>query len=334
MLDYLIVGLGLAGVSFSDKLLENGKSFKVISDASQTSSLVAGGLYNPVILKRFTLAWKADLQIDLAQTYYRSLEAKLDVKLNHPLRVFRRFNSSEEQNQWFEASDKKSLSKFLSSKVHQNSNGAVDAPFGYGEVLHTGRIDTAMLIRTFKDFLLKKALLKPDTFGHEQLQIHDTYIEYKGEQARRIVFAEGFGIKQNPFFNYLPVNGNKGEYLIIKSPELKEVKAIKSSIFVIPLGDDLYQVGANYEWKDKSNEPTTFGRKWILERLQRLVNCDFEIVDQLAGVRPTVADRRPLVGKHPDYGNLYLLNGFGSRGVLISLSPRRNYMNLSRTINR
>lgn len=289
MLDYLIVGLGLAGVSFSDKLLEKGKSFKVISDASQTSSLVAGGLYNPVILKRFTLAWKADLQIDLAQTYYRSLEAKLDVKLNHPLRVFRRFNSSEEQNQWFEASDKKSLSKFLSSKVHQNSNGAVDAPFGYGEVLHTGRIDTAMLIRTFKDFLLKKALLKPDTFDHEQLQIHDTYIEYKGEQARRIVFAEGFGIKQNPFFNYLPVNGNKGEYLIIKSPELKEVKAIKSSIFVIPLGDDLYQVGANYEWKDKSNEPTTSGRNWILERLQRLVNCDFEIVDQLAGVRPTVA---------------------------------------------
>ena len=27
-------------------------------------------------------------------------------------------------------------------------------------------------------------------------------------------------------------------------------------------------------------------------------------------------DRRPLVGTHPDYYNVHLLNGFGTRGVL------------------
>lgn len=27
-------------------------------------------------------------------------------------------------------------------------------------------------------------------------------------------------------------------------------------------------------------------------------------------------DRRPLIGTHPDYNNVHLLNGFGTRGVL------------------
>ncbi|NNE77833.1 MAG: FAD-dependent oxidoreductase, partial [Pricia sp.] len=59
MLDYLVVGLGLAGIAFCEQLEKGNKTFKVISDTSQTASLVAGGLYNPVILKRFTLAWRA-----------------------------------------------------------------------------------------------------------------------------------------------------------------------------------------------------------------------------------------------------------------------------------
>ena len=42
------------------------------------------------------------------------------------------------------------------------------------------------------------------------------------------------------------------------------------------------------------------------------------MVEHVAGIRPTVVDRRPLVGQHPEHKNLYVLNGFGSRGVLIA----------------
>lgn len=318
MVDYLIVGLGLAGVSFCEKLSENGKSFKVISDSSQNSSLVAGGLYNPVILKRFTLAWKADEQLQLAKPFYNSLERKLGVQLDNPLRIFRRFNSIEEQNQWFEAADKKSLSPFLSTTLHSNKNESIDAPLGYGEVLNAGRIDTRLLIQAYNSELLKKQLLIQETFQYQNLLVEASQVVYKDITAKRIVFAEGYGLKANPYFNYLPVNGSKGEYVIIKSQKLNEEKAIKSSLFVIPLGDDLYQVGANYEWKDKTNSPTPKGRDWVLERLDKLIRCDYEVVGQMAGVRPTVSDRRPLIGAHPEKENLFLLNGFGSRGVLIA----------------
>ena len=36
------------------------------------------------------------------------------------------------------------------------------------------------------------------------------------------------------------------------------------------------------------------------------------------GVRPTVKDRRPLIGTHPTYKNLHILNGLGTRGVMLA----------------
>ena len=52
--DVLVVGCSLAGIAYCDVLEQNGLSFKVFDDNSQQSSKVAAGLYNPVILKRFS----------------------------------------------------------------------------------------------------------------------------------------------------------------------------------------------------------------------------------------------------------------------------------------
>ncbi len=316
MQDYLVIGLGLAGISFCEQLEKHGKSYTVISDTSQTSSLVAGGLYNPVILKRFTLAWRAKEQLDRAIPFYTHLEKKLGIKLNYPLPIYRRFASIEEQNLWFEACDKRGLSEFLSTKIHQNTNPNIDAPFGYGEVLGTGRIDTKLLVSAYKKYLRKKKCFSGERFDYDILKIKKKYVQYQSLQARRIIFAEGFGMLRNPFFNYLPMQGSKGEYLFIRAPDLKEDKAIKSSIFCIPEGDNVYRVGANYAREDKSSIPTDTAKGELLKKWDTFIRCEYEVIGHVAGVRPTVRDRKPLVGQHPEHQNLYVLNGFGSRGVM------------------
>ena len=320
MVDYLIVGLGLAGISFCEQLEKNNKTFKVVNDASQTSSIVAGGLYNPVILKRFTLAWKAEEQLMLAKSFYANLERKLDVKLDYVLPVYRRFHSVEEQNQWFVASDKKGLDVFLNTTIKLNENSNIDAPYGYGEVMHTGRIDTKKLVLSYKKYLQEKGFLSEETFDFDNLHLTENGVEYGSISARQIVFAEGFGLKTNPFFNYLPMQGSKGEYLFIEAPNLKEERAIKSSVFIIPQGNDIYRVGANYEHNDKTNLPTESAKEGLLAKLRTVLKCEFNVVGQVAGVRPTVTDRKPLVGRHPKFKQMYVLNGFGSRGVLIGPS--------------
>lgn len=316
--DYIIVGCGLASIAFCEQLRANSKSFIVFDDGSQQSSIVAAGLYNPVILKRFSEVWKAKEQLDIALPVYKRIEQDLSIKIDYKLRILRRFSSIEEQNLWFSASDKPKLEPFLSTELVKNNNDAIDAPFGFGEVLHAGRLDTTALIDAYKDYLKQIKSLEESSFIYEKLQVLSQGILYNDIEAKHTVFAEGFGVKNNPHFNQIPLNGTKGEVLIIKAPKLNIDYGVKSSVFIIPIENDLYAVGATYNWTDKTNLPTVEGKQELITKLKTFLKCDFEVVQHLAGIRPTVKDRRPLVGRHPEHQNLYVLNGLGTRGVMIA----------------
>ena len=315
--DYIIVGCGLAGVSFCEALRAHDKSFVVFDDHSQQSSIVAAGLYNPVILKRFTGVWKAKEQLEMAIEFYEQLEKLLGIKLDYKLPVYRRFASVEEQNEWFSASDQPALENFLYPKVIKNENTCIDAPFGFGKVLETGRVDTAVLLKHYKLFLKTINSYSNETFDHSALRFEDDMVIYKEVNAKFIVFAEGYGMVKNPYFKYLPLNVAKGEVLTIKAPNLKMEFILKSSVFVVPESDDQYSVGATYNWEDKTNAITEEAKIELLDKLKGLIHCDYQVVNQVAGIRPTVRDRRPLVGTHPNYKNMAILNGLGTRGVMI-----------------
>ena len=318
MTDYIIVGSGLAGIAFAETLLQNNKSFIIFDNKSQSSSSIAAGLYNPVILKRFSEVWNAKPQLELANSFYEEIEKKLNVQFDFKIPIFRKFFSVEEQNNWFTASDKPNLAPFLSTTiVHKKYNG-IDAPFGYGEVMQTGYVDTIALLTHYHEYLKSINLLALDTFDYAKLKTFDDYIEYKNLKSKHIVFAEGFGMHSNPFFNYLPLEGTKGELFVIRAADLDLDVIINTSVFILPLGNDLFKVGATYNWKDKTKTPTQEGRQELIERIKEILNCDFEIVEHFAGVRPTVKDRRPLLGTHPKHANLHILNGLGTRGVMLA----------------
>ena len=317
MLDYIIVGSGLAGISFAEIALKNNKSILVIDDKSQISSRVAGGLYNPVILKRFSEVWKAEEQLVLMEDFYNQIEEKLHTKVNFKLPILRKFFSIEEQNNWFSASDKPLLAPFLSTKLIFKKYFGIDSPFDYGEVLHTGYVDTSLLLDKYQAYLMENKLLLQESFQHDTLVVSDDHVEYKDIKAKHIIFAEGFGLHANPFFQDLPLDGTKGELFIIKAPELDLDVIVNTSVFILPLGDHLFKVGATYNWKDKTDLPTEEGKTELVERIQEIINCDFEIVSHFGGVRPTVKDRRPIIGTHDKYSSLHLLNGLGTRGVML-----------------
>jgi len=322
-IDYIIVGLGLAGIALCETLLENKKTFVVFDAGNDTSSTVAAGLYNPVILKRFTPVWNASEQIQKTLPFYEKLENKLGVKIDYKTSVHRIFNSVEEQNRWFEASDKPVLEHFISPKVHINQNKHINAPFGFGEVLQSGRIDTKVLLKAYRDYLLENEWLIEKQFEYSALQLTQR-LQYNSIQSKYIVFSEGFGIKNNPFFNYLPLVGNKGELLTIKAPNLKLHNILKSGVFIIPIGEDVYKVGATYNWADKDTTTTFEAREELLAKLHKIVNCNYEVTSHEAGVRPTVIDRKPLVGRHPEFKNLFVLNGLGTHGVMIGPTVAKN----------
>lgn len=316
--DYIVVGCGLAGIAFCEQLRASNRSFVVFDNQSQHSSQVAAGLYNPVILKRFTKVWNAKSQLALALPKYKLLETLLNIKLDYKLPVYRKFASIEEQNEWFIASDKPVLSDFLSTKLIQNTNSYIRADYGFGEVLHSGRIRTTQLVKSYKNYLKDNGMISENRFQYELLEVFPDGIQYKNITSKHIVFAEGYGLSNNPFFNHLPLNGTKGEMLTIKAPDLKMDFILKSSVFIVPLGDDLYWIGATYEREDKTHNTSEKAKEELIEKVKQIINCSFEVVNQVAGIRPTTKDRRPLVGSHSEHKNVFVLNGLGTRGVMIS----------------
>ncbi len=317
-IDYIIVGFGLAGLAFAEQLENHNKSYLVFEDNSQNSSLVAGGMYNPVILKRFTPVWDAIDQIKIAIPFYKELEEKLNVKLNYTFDIHRIFISIEEQNNWFNACDKPFFTEYMIPETIQNTNDSVIAPFGFGKITNTGKIDTKALLKKYKEYLVIKNQLRYEKFDYSLVKFDDRLVNYKDVKAKHIVFCEGFGVKKNPFFKELPLQEAKGELLTIHAPELKIDYLLKSSIFIMPLDNDYYKVGATFNWTDKTMLPTDEGKNELLIKLKRVITVDFEVVEHVAGIRPTVKDRRPLIGKHQQYKQLTILNGLGTRGVMLA----------------
>jgi glycine/D-amino acid oxidase-like deaminating enzyme len=290
----------------------------VFEDNSQNSSIVAGGVYNPVVLKRFTPVWNAKEQLNIALPFYKDLEIQFNKKYDYPIDIYRIFKSVEEQNNWFAACDNPTLSNFMSAKLIKEKHQGVMADFGYGKLLNTGRIDTKTLLEDYRNYLLGRKLIRNESFQYDELKINENNVEYKEVTASKIVFCEGFGLKKNPFFNELPMQEAKGELITIHAPNLNVDFLIKSALFVLPLGNNLYKVGATFNWKDKTQFPTEEGKNELISKLGTFITAPYQIVDHVAGIRPTVKDRRPLAGKHPKYQNLAVLNGLGTRGVMIA----------------
>ena len=318
MYQYLLVGFGVAGFSFMQQLEENQRSFFVVDNNSQQSSRIAGGMFNPVILKRFTPAWKAAEFLPYALLQFKKAEFKYGKKFVHYIDIYRKLASVEEQNNWMVAMDKPVMRDFMQAVSFEKIDG-IEAPFGYGILKGTGIVNMGDLLNEAVKKLKEKRLILQDEFDYGALKIHSGYIEYKNIKAKNIIFAEGYGLQNNPFFDYLPLMGTKGEMIQIETA-VKIPYIVKSSVFLAPdvSHPGRFYVGATYNWKDKSNIPTDEGKKQLQEKLNKLLSAPYKIISQKAGIRPTVKDRRPLAGKHPVYSNLFVLNGMGTRGVILA----------------
>jgi glycine/D-amino acid oxidase-like deaminating enzyme len=64
--------------------------------------------------------------------------------------------------------------------------------------------------------------------------------------------------------------------------------------------------------------PTEEAKQELIGHLRVLGDFSYDILDQQVGVRPTVLDRRPILGAHHTIKNMYVFNGLGTKGYLMA----------------
>jgi len=87
---------------------------------------------------------------------------------------------------------------------------------------------------------------------------------------------------------------------------------------MLPFGANNYHVGATYEWDLVDGKQSEKGLNELVTKFENIVLSNYKIISHKAGIRPTVADRRPLIGKSNKHNNLYFFNGMGTKGVMLA----------------
>ena len=316
--DFIIIGQGLAGTLLANELIRLGKSVVVFDDPDQPkASGVAAGLINPVVFRRMTKSWMLDEVSPVMETTYRQLENLLHKSFYFPAPIYRIFDEKEVVS-WKEKVRTNHLENYLEAEPEMNfRNKKLSVQHGTGLVKKAGRLEIQKLLSAFSAYLTEHKLLRKEKFRIEELLINSGTVTYDDIQAEKIIFCEGPAAAQNPYFSQLKFKPSKGEILELSIPELDLDEIISREIFVMPLGGNRYKVGATYRWDELNQQITESAREELLGKLKTIVQAEPEILHQKAGIRPTMHDRKPVIGVLPGFQQIGIFNGLGSKGVLL-----------------
>ena len=320
--DVLIIGQGISGTFLSYYLQKEGKSFLIIDDNnSNSSSKIAAGNINPVTGRRLVTVWMADDVLPFAWKAYSEIGDELGITAISQKSIVDFFpNPFMRENflQKIETGD-----KYVHTYPEQNHfNHLFNYEFGCGEIkpVYTAHLET--LLPRWRQHLVKTSALVEKVFDLEKLNVNKNSVHYEGVTADKIIFCDGTGCFENPFFRQLPFAPNKGEALMVEIPGLPSQHVYKKSMLLTPLeGKDanLFWLGSSYVWDFDNAAPTQAFREGAEQALQEWLKIPFRIVEHRSGLRPATLERRPFVGVHPLYEPIGILNGMGTKGC--SLAP-------------
>ena len=313
---FLIVGQGLAGTTLALKLLHEGHAVQVLDNGHRnSSSTVAAGMWNPIVFRRINKTWRADEFIDTSHDFYQRIEEKLKLRFYYPLEIWRRHSSQNEENLWFEKKPLPEFHAYLKNpKVDHNESEFSDFPYGYGVVGRSGYVDVVTYLEGARSYFKSCGVLGRQG-DFTELQIENAADEFN---ADRIVDCRGYRSAQSQRWSYLSFALTKGEVLTLYCPELQLDRIYNAGFFLLPIGAGRYRLGATFTWDHIDEVPTKEKRLELLDKFERAVKTPYTVLDQRAGVRPTVSDRHPLLGTHPDDDRHCIFNGLGTKGVMMA----------------
>ncbi len=313
---YAIIGQGLAGSFVAAQLEKRGLSYVVINDEEDcSSSEVAAGVFNPLTGPKVVKTYLADEIFPYSKLFFEEEEKRLGQKFIKETTVLKIFGSQEQQTDVLAKAEERYKDYIDTNPNTQLYSNKIQDKFGTINILKSGAIDTKAYIHSVRKFLKKKDKYSCKKIANDDFVYDNQKLNIKDIDAEHYIFCQGYHATENDLFSWLPFHPTKGEMILIEA-DLPEQYIINKNCFILPKGNGQFLVGASFSHKyDK--ELSKEGRDFLIKKLDDILSVNYKIIEQRVGIRPTVKDRKPYLGRHPEYSNIYILNGFGSKGVTL-----------------
>lgn len=319
---FLVVGQGLAGTVLVDALLERGVSVHLADQhIPGAASKAAAGIWNPLTARTLQESWRFSEFMPLALHYYQKKCAERKIDPPRPLPLLKVLPNQHSLEHW-------NRTAHTTGSSCEKSNGLPPSEYEdrlqigpyCGWVKGAGQLNVAEFIEAARRDYLEMGILQEAYFESSAVEwMHQSALKWNNKTYECLILARGHQERLDQIFGWLPFNPAQGELLMMHSTDLQIPFIVHASGFLLPLGAHRYLIGSTYEWDELSPIPTEKGLQELLRTKESLTPVNLHIQAQLAGIRPTVADRRPLIGAHPANKNLYIFNGLGTKGV--SMAP-------------
>lgn len=316
----LIVGQGLAGTLLTYELQKRGVEVTIIDKGGNSASKITSGLMNPLTGRKYVKSWMFETLVQKARATYKELEQFLGQSLISDLPILRALPDRNAELEWDYRTTLKDYEPYLGKEdeVEFAEVGSFilrDVP--YVRIKGGYKVHIPELLECFRSYL-PKGRIREEAFEYERLSPKSHELLYKEEPFDEVVFCEGAGAVKNPYFKDLPFNLSKGEAMVGKVPfHLKRM--IKNRSFLVPWKEDEMWIGSANFWNFEDDQPSEEGQDRMWEQVKGFYKGPFEKTRALAAIKPSVKDRKPFLGTHPNYAQIHIFNGLGTKGV--SLGP-------------
>lgn len=315
-IDVLIVGQGLAGSLLAWELINRGLKVWVVDNGEMNASQVAAGLINPVTGQRLVKQSGVDYLLPAALSCYAQLAARFNQEFFYPLPMLRILNTPLEQQYAQKRLGQTDYQGFLS--IAKNVPTTLASHRGVLQQTQTGYLNTCALLQRIREFLIEQASYQQTALDYAEITMHPR-LSWQAIHPRHIVFCEGYRGRQNPWFGQLPFQPAKGEILYCQTPNLQYRQILNFGHWLIPIGDNLFKLGASFESGQTDSAITVQAKRELLQAVSDVLPDlnSIEVLQHQAGIRPATLDKQALIGSHPRYGNVHIFNGFGAKGSLL-----------------
>ncbi|MBL7811212.1 MAG: FAD-binding oxidoreductase [Bacteroidetes bacterium] len=313
----IIAGAGLAGCSLALELHSRGhRVFLADNQDSGSSSRVAAGLVNPIVPKGVKKTWMCDTFFPGIRDWYARWDFLEGQPFFQSAPLWQIHKSYGEYTEWRLSAENPEMEGYLLSGEPHNHPGFSN-DYGSTLVYHAGRLNTLAFCNAVWSWFSSLGQTKAQSFNYDEIIVDNDSVQLWGVRADRLVFCDGASGMNNPWFSYLPWRPSAGDILRVRTEGMSSLsdRAIyRHRHWLVPDGKGDWLAGGSFHPDNTDRHPNHEDAEEILTSLRGWIHHPVHLLQHLRGIRPSVQDRRPFIGRHPANASVWIFNGLGSKG--------------------